>query len=693
MSVRALLLVIGLLLGSSSCGISEPFQRLGYRVTDAEYVASRHLVAMVSAEPRALHLYDPISRSEAAVALPANPTCVGVSPDGNYAAIGHDRLISYVDLSNGTVVRTYPVSANIGDVVVPGNGRIYGLRLTGAAYPKISVLDIATGAEQVTGDGGVRARQRPGQQELYVVNSFVFPENLRSYDIRGGGALTNHLAPYHTDPICGDLWFSEDGQRLFTGCGESLRASSSRDQDMRYTGALSNAGWLQSLSHSSSAHHAIAIPRNRYDGDPLADAHLQFYHDAYLEYRGSLQLPSFVVEGQLFAAHGRHVFFDPSGEYFVVIQQADTAAALVHDFAIFTANFVPDAFSDSAGPTPPSAPAQAFPTVSHPVVDAEYGTALDRIVYVSSDPDLLHILDPETGTDEQVPLPFAPKSVSIGPAGDRAAVGHDGGRVSLIDLRAVRFLQTYAASGDVLETVLASDFVYAIPWGTGSAEMAEIALATGQRTPATRGVTGDARAKLDASGTALYVASNWLSPGYLFRFDVSQHPARYLRRALLWSATPEICGDLWMSEDGSRIFTRCGGVFRSSTDPAVDMTAEGRLAGLANVRHLSDSTRAGMIAAIPGIPDYDGFGFAVIPGGGWDGDVLGDTRVRLFDPANLSSRGALSLPAFVLGASSHPARARFVFFNRLGTRLHVIVEADRASGLVNGFGVVSFDVP
>lgn len=49
---------------------------------------------------------------------PLAPTCVGVSPDGKFAVAGHAAFVSFVDLAAGTVVKTWPVSADAVDVIV-----------------------------------------------------------------------------------------------------------------------------------------------------------------------------------------------------------------------------------------------------------------------------------------------------------------------------------------------------------------------------------------------------------------------------------------------------------------------------------------------------------------------------------------------------------------------------------------------
>ena len=447
---------------------------------------------------------------------------------------------------------------------------------------------------------------------------------------------------------------------------------------MQYTGSFPNRTSLQGLATSSAAHHVLTIPIT---GDPQSDTRLDLHHDAYLEYRGSMQLPSFVVGGDRFASHGRYVFFDASGRFFVTVLQADATAGLANDLAVFTAAFHPASFAGASGPTPPALPPQSFTIFDHTIEDAEYADDLDRIVYAACDPSALHILDPESGTEQVVMLPFPPNSVSIDPDGERAAIGHDGGSVSVVDLETASLVANHPTTREVLDAVLVADRVYAFPRQNGSEALREIDVATGLLDRDwSNGVSGDARAKLDASRTKLYVANNHLNPSGLTVFDITQRPARYVRFV---SPRPEICGDIWLSEDGRRIFTRCGAVLRSSLVPATDLSVEGQLAGVTSIRHLSDSTEAGMIAVIPGIRNFDGYGFS---------DSIGTDRVDLFDSTSLALAGSFDLPDFVLGATTRGSRGAFAFFNRAGTRLHVIFQIEPGGGLAAGYGLVSFDL-
>jgi hypothetical protein len=104
---------------------------LDFRVLEAEYSKTLGTLIMVSTTPtNAVHIYDPRSETDISVTLPLTPTCVSVSPDGLYAAIGHDAWISYVNLTTASVEKTISVSCDVLDIVLAGNGYMYAFSTT-----------------------------------------------------------------------------------------------------------------------------------------------------------------------------------------------------------------------------------------------------------------------------------------------------------------------------------------------------------------------------------------------------------------------------------------------------------------------------------------------------------------------------------------------------------------------------------
>lgn len=95
-----------LLLLAVSAALGQTSAPLAFTPVVAEYSSALDRIVMVSQSPNQLHIYDPVTRTDATVSLAAAPLALSISPDGRFAAVGHRRLITYVNLTNAAVVRT-----------------------------------------------------------------------------------------------------------------------------------------------------------------------------------------------------------------------------------------------------------------------------------------------------------------------------------------------------------------------------------------------------------------------------------------------------------------------------------------------------------------------------------------------------------------------------------------------------------
>jgi len=134
--------------------------------------------------------------------------------------------------------------------------------------------------------------------------------------------------------MCGNLWMSEDGRRVFTKCGNVFRTSEVRSEDMTYNGKLSETNNVQFVAHSAGINKILAIPSNSYMTTADVDTQIQTYGYDYLSYESSIVLPSFNVNGKSYPGHGRFVFFNNSGSRFYVVLQADPQSGMLNDYAI-----------------------------------------------------------------------------------------------------------------------------------------------------------------------------------------------------------------------------------------------------------------------------------------------------------------------------------------------------------------------
>jgi chitinase len=325
----------------------------------------------------------------------------------------------------------------------------------------------------------------------------------------------------------------------------------------------------------------------------------------------------------------------------------------------------------------------AMHVLQHRVIDAEYSRALDRIVTVGASPNALRLLDPRTHAETLVALELAPSSVSVSPDGLFAAVGHTNA-ISYVNLQTGAVEKVLAVTGDVVDLALGEGRAYAVPRVTSDrARILSVRLDTGDETWGTSNQTGTVRVKLSTASTALYAAGATSYSAGLERFDLSAGTA-VLASSAEYAYGSGACGDVWLSEAGTRLFTRCGSVFRASSSWIEDLRSAGSLVPSATpsssgtfARHVSDSSAAGEISAITR-GDVQGYSWT-------DDDVL-----RRYEAAALGLRETAPFPSELVNGTSYGWRGRYVFYRSDGTERYVIAQLDPASSALLDFGLATF---
>ena len=306
---------------------------LDHDVIDAEYSKSQDLLVMVSANPvNAIYVFDTVTGIERRRNLVSTPTSVSIAPDGLTAAVGHDALISIVDLANVGVPGTpapkrLNVSTIVFDIVLDGAGYVHAFPLTDQWQAPHSV-EIATNIETLGTPflyAGARARLAPGTTWIYTADNGLSPSDIAKWDITSGTATRLYDSPYHGDfAMCGDVWFNEGGTRMYTPCGNTFRVRANPAQDMVYAGALDLSsgdfyGFLiQSLSQSDAADEIALIEYDGYNCSIFPEeepciTHLALYEADFLNHRATYSIRPITVGDDDYAQRGLFVFHDSAG--------------------------------------------------------------------------------------------------------------------------------------------------------------------------------------------------------------------------------------------------------------------------------------------------------------------------------------------------------------------------------------------
>jgi hypothetical protein len=323
--------------------------------------------------------------------------------------------------------------------------------------------------------------------------------------------------------------------------------------------------------------------------------------------------------------------------------------------------------------------------LDHRVVDAEFSGPRNRIVTISANPSRLNVVDPDGKVTRSVDLPQVPLSVSVSPDGSHAAVSHDAW-VSYVDLATATLVRSYpvpTVGGDVVLAGNGYAFVY--PRSDQWVDVQCINLATGVVTAGTwPGPYAGGRARLAPGGEYIY-ATVPLSPDDFEKYDIRTGRAIRLYDSP-YHGEHQFGGNLWIADDGSRLFARSGKVFRASTVRSEDMVYAGSFTGLGTVQaavQLAGSSRIYVLGTAAPPPNY------------WFPDPVAAPDVRVYDAQFLTLRGSARLPGFRVppegSGTTHQAAGRYLFANATGTRLYALVQAPGASGLQQDWAVAVFD--
>ncbi len=320
---------------------------LPYNPVTAEYSNALDRIIFIAANPNQLHIFDPVNNSDTAVNLPKAPLSLSISLDGMHAAVGHDALISYVNLQTASLEKTLASTSTVTSLVL-GNDYVYVLTYSSGTQ----WVQISTGASGSYGIyTGSAGRLHPSGTAIYTTDDGITPETLRDLNVSTGPVTAMNGGPYTGDyPVCGGVWFSPDGSRVYVGCAMAYQANPQdatlginflgsatldRKADGLYWTPFAGTSQIRSLTESATLGRIAIIPPNQgYISPPVKDNQVLLYDSAYLEPAGLFQLPDFEINGKSYPAHGQQAFYNQASAALFVVVQAEPASPLPNPFAV-----------------------------------------------------------------------------------------------------------------------------------------------------------------------------------------------------------------------------------------------------------------------------------------------------------------------------------------------------------------------
>jgi len=309
-------------------------------IADAEYDrVGDNLIVLTD---RRLYKLKPETKSMSWVDLPYSASNVSVSKDGKYAVIPYERAIYKVDLESMEATSSYPLSYYAGDVVAAPNNWVYFYPFY-YGWDSVRSVNLSDGTEHPSIGKRVtpfsRGKLHPSGEYIYSVDRGAI--DLQKLDIRSGQASLVNNSPMREDvPVYkSDLWFADDGSRMFINNGDVYQLSSDMGSDMIYLRSME--GVIQTLDHSSNANRVAAVYLNTYYQEPMTEVNI---YSADLSTKLETKaLSSFLVgttgNYQLVPSEGIHGFFNAAGtKLFVCVRLPSAYSYTGLKWAIATIN-------------------------------------------------------------------------------------------------------------------------------------------------------------------------------------------------------------------------------------------------------------------------------------------------------------------------------------------------------------------
>ncbi len=315
------------------------------QVVDAEYDRNTDELIVITESPNEIRKYNVASETSQSLTLNVPPTCVSISTDGNFAAVGHNGSFAYVDLNAMELVKTYAVTADAFDIVLADNGWVY-------VFPRkdqwetIRCIELATGIEKdhigLSIYDETRAKLHPSGDYIYGANNGLSPSDFEKYDIRNGVAEYMYDSPYHGNfAFSGNIWIPEDGSRLFARSRNVFNASTNQDNDMTYNGELAGErANMATMDYSANTKkvYAIFYIEDRWS-TPANE--IRIYDSEFLAFQGTKELPKFLLPdgaggARDYNSQGHYGFFNAAGTEFYVLLKIDDPNLIENEWAITT---------------------------------------------------------------------------------------------------------------------------------------------------------------------------------------------------------------------------------------------------------------------------------------------------------------------------------------------------------------------
>lgn len=315
-------------------------------VIDAEYSKSKELLIYVSSSPSTLTIFNTNSEKSENIPLNYTPTCVSVSQDGETAVVGHNGHVTYVNLTTKAIINSYSISCIALDIVLSNNKWAYVFPKDGQwTYIRSVNMNLTYDNEsnrtiynQI--HEGTFGRLHPSGNYIYSAND-LSPSTIKKVYIPNGEITDTYESKfeggYSTHP---NIWFSEDGRRVFSEKKIVLKTSDINSLDLTYNGKIdpSSNSFIKWLDFSTIKNSIYVIA---FEGDYSSQRIIPYifvYDTSNLVFINKLELEKIFIKdnkggGTYYTTEPYFVFSNASGNCLYTITKT-VNSDLINQWAI-----------------------------------------------------------------------------------------------------------------------------------------------------------------------------------------------------------------------------------------------------------------------------------------------------------------------------------------------------------------------
>ncbi|HAE27109.1 MULTISPECIES: YncE family protein [Hyphomonas] len=304
-----------------SPGKDAVFYRLPGDILDAEYSKPLSTLAYIVDGESSIHLVNLLTFKEEIVPLERQAYRIGIGPDGLQAALSLSGLLNLVDLQTAKVVDSAPTAWDWGDIVLDRNGRAHMNTERGNTGPLVTV---DFGSDQVSLNYsvflGTLLRMHPLENWIYGVTTRQTPAILRKWDATTlpVQSIRSETIGVDKDELGGNIWFSEDGQRMLTATGKLFTISGNDSEDLLLDKTIQDGIFAAWADHSSETGEWAVVIGNSANV-PSLNGKVAFYDDQTLTRKSAAELRDVPIGGTLYPVLAARIFYSEDGSGQVIM--------------------------------------------------------------------------------------------------------------------------------------------------------------------------------------------------------------------------------------------------------------------------------------------------------------------------------------------------------------------------------------